>query len=186
MRGQSLGLPITERIASGMLVLKQVDPAELSPGEFVSEVRRAVDDDGARIIVIDSLNGFLHAMSGESDMPLQLHELLTFLGSRGVATFLVLTQHGFVGEVRTQVDVSYLADNVLLMRYFEAQGSVRRAFSVIKKRSGSHETAIRELKLSSAGLELGEPLIGFRGIMSGMPELEQKSGTFPDPSGDSH
>ncbi len=112
-------------------------------------------------------------MTGESDLPLQLHELLTFLGARGVATFLVNTQHGVVGDVRTQVDVSYLADNVLLMRYFESKGSVRRALSVLKKRSGSHETTIRELTLSSAGISIGAPLVQFRGIMSGSPQNDQ-------------
>ena len=172
-RAQSLSMPIQEQIRAGKLVIQQVDPAELSPGEFVAQVRAAVDKDGARIVVIDSLNGFLQAMTGESDLPLQLHELLTFLGSRGVATFLVLTQHGFVGEVRTQVDVSYLADNVLLMRYFEAEALVRRAVSVIKKRSGAHEMAIRELRLSSSGLDIGEPLIHFRGIIAGNVEIEQ-------------
>lgn len=175
VRAQSLGLNIEAQIASGRLTLKQIDPAELSPGEFVAQIRNAVDRDHARVIVIDSLNGFLHAMTGESDLPLQLHELLTFLGGRGVATFLVMTQHGFVGETRTQADVSYLADNVLLMRYFETQGSVRRAFSVIKKRSGAHETVIRELKLSSSGISIGEPLTQFRGILSGAAEVDRSS-----------
>ena len=170
LRAASLGLPVDEHLASGLLALKQVDPAELSPGEFVAGVRKAVDEQEARVVVIDSLNGFLHAMTGESDLSPQMHELLAFLGARGVATFLVLTQHGVIGDMRTQIDVSYLADNVLLMRYFEAEGSVRRAISAIKKRSGRHETSIRELRLSAAGLEIGEPLRHFRGIMSGIPE----------------
>jgi circadian clock protein KaiC len=174
IRAASLGLNIEEQIASGFLVLKQVDPAELSPGEFIAQIRSAVDKDHARVIVIDSLNGLLHAMTGESDLPLQLHELLTFLGARGVATFLVMTQHGFVGVTRTHADVSYLADNVLLMRYFEVQGSVRRAVSVIKKRSGEHETTIREVKLSSSGVNIGEPLTQFRGILSGLPEEDRE------------
>lgn len=172
IRARSLGLKVEEQLASGDLRLQQVDPAELSPGEFVAQIRHAVDRESARVIVIDSLNGFLHAMAGESDLPLQLHELLTFLGGRGVATFLVMTQHGFVGETRAQADVSYLADNVLLMRYFESQGAVRRAFSVIKKRNGAHETVIRELTLSSDGVHIGEPLSQFRGILSGMAEQE--------------
>ena len=176
-RAASLGLQIEQQIADGRLQLVQVDPAELSPGEFVSQIRQAVDDDHARVIVIDSLNGFLHAMAGEADLPLQLHELLTFLGSRGVATFLVMTQHGFLGETRTQADVSYLADNVLLMRYFEAQGTVRRAFSVIKKRSGAHETAIRELRLSSSGVHIGEPLTQYRGLLSGFAVEERSAYT---------
>ncbi len=179
IRGQSLGLNINEQIANGRLSLKQIDPAELSPGEFVSQIRRAVTVDRARVIVIDSLNGFLHAMTGESDLPLQLHELLTFLGARGVATFLVMTQHGFMGETRTQSDVSYLADNVLLMRYFENEGSVQRAFSVIKKRSGAHETSIRELKLGNNGLEIGGPLTQFRGILSGTPDTRPVLQTSP-------
>jgi circadian clock protein KaiC len=173
IRGKSLGLPMEDQISSGRLSIKQVDPAELSPGEFVSNIRRAVTEDNARVIVIDSLNGFLHAMTGEADLPLQLHELLSFLGSRGVATFLVMTQHGFVGEMKAQADISYLADNVLLMRYFETDGFVRRAFSVIKKRSGPHESSIRELKLTSNGVSVGSPLINFRGILTGRPETER-------------
>ena len=170
VRGASLGLDVEKQIASGKLSVKQIDPAELSPGEFVAQIRRAVTERQARLIVIDSLNGFLHAMTGESDLPLQLHELLTFLGARGVATFLVMTQHGFLGEARTQADVSYLADNVLLMRYFENEGSVQRALSVIKKRSGSHETTIRELRLGSRGVDIGEPLTQLHGILTGTPE----------------
>ncbi len=180
LRGKSLGFAIDEHIERGYLLLKQVDPAELSPGELVAEIRQAVDESDVRLVVIDSLNGFLHAMAGESDLPLQLHELLSFLGARGVATFLVLTQHGFIGEVRTQVDVSYLADNVLMMRYFETQGVVRRALSVIKKRSGAHETTIRELRLASDGLHIGEPLIHFKGILSGNPGSEQSIDPAPE------
>ena len=166
-RARSLGLPVDAELSSGHLILKQIDPAELSPGEFVYRVRQTVDADDVRVVIIDSLNGFLHAMTGENDLPLQLHELLSFLGARGVATFLVMTQHGFIGETRTQADVSYLADNVLLFRYFEVLGKVRRAFSVIKKRNGQHENSIRELSLSSTGPQVGEPLVRFRGILSG-------------------
>ncbi len=189
IRAASLGLPVDQYIASGHLVLQQIDPAELSPGQLISQIRRSVAQDNTRIVVIDSLNGFLHAMTGETDLALQLHELLTFLGARGVATFLVMTQHGFLGATRTQSDISYLADNVLLMRYFEAEGQVRRAFSVIKKRSGAHESSIRELTLSSSGIHIGEPLIRFRGIMSGTPEtssshLEQDLNTNPDTNSD--
>ena len=172
VRARALGLPVDEELSAGLLTLKQIDPAEMSPGEFVSQVRHAVDTEDVRMVVIDSLNGFLHAMTGESDLALQLHELLSFLGGRGVATFLVMTQHGFIGETRTQVDVSYLADNVLLLSYFESLGTVRRAFSVIKKRSGRHETTIREFLLSSTGLKIGEPLVSFRGILSGKVESQ--------------
>lgn len=178
LRGLSLGLPVAELIDSGMLTLTQVDPAELSPGEFVANVRHAVEEGGIRVLIVDSLNGFLHAMAGESDLPLQLHELLSFLGGHGVASFLVLTQHGFVGDLRANVDVSYLADNVLLLRYFEAKGQVRRAFSVIKKRSGAHESTIREISLSSRGIAIGEPLVNFRGILSGSPSIEQSLVTW--------
>jgi circadian clock protein KaiC len=176
VRGNTLGLGVTEQMDLGHLSLKQIDPAELSPGEFVSQICHAVEKEGARVVAIDSLNGFLHAMTGESDLPLQLHELVTYLGARGVATFLVMTQHGFLGETRTQADVSYLADNVLLMRYFENRGTVRRAFSVMKKRSGPHETSIRELSLSVDGIRVGEPLVEFRGIMSGSPEIDLSAG----------
>jgi circadian clock protein KaiC len=173
VRARSLGMPIDREIEKQHLCFEQIDPAELSPGEFISRIRREVEDRNTRVIVIDSLNGFMHSMQGEVDLALQMHELLTFLGQKGVATVLVLTQHGLVGEVYADIEISYLADAVLLMRYFEAAASVCHAISIVKKRSGGHENTIRELRFGSKGLQVGEPLTGFKGILSGLPDSIQ-------------
>ena len=173
VRARSLGMPIDREIEKQHLCFEQVDPAELSPGEFISRIRREVEERNTRVIVIDSLNGFMHSMRGEVDLALQMHELLTFLGQKGVATVLVLTQHGLVGEVYADIEISYLADAVLLMRYFEAAAAVRHAISIVKKRSGGHENTIRELRFGSKGLQVGEPLTGFKGILSGLPDSIQ-------------
>jgi circadian clock protein KaiC len=168
-RAKALGLPLESAIERGLIRLQQIDPAELSPGEFVHLVRHAVEVDGARLIVIDSLNGYLNAMPDERFLILQMHELLSYLSQLGVLTLLVLAQHGLVGPMDTPLDISYLSDAVLMLRYFEYDGRVRRAVSVVKKRSGYHEHAIRELHLSSSGLKVGPPLEGFSGIFSGTP-----------------
>lgn len=173
VRARSLGMPIDREIEKKHLCFEQIDPAELSPGEFVSRIRREVEERNTRVIVIDSLNGFMHSMPGELDLALQMHELLTFLGQKGVATVLVLTQHGLVGEVYADIEISYLADAVLLLRYFEVAASVRHAISILKKRSGRHENTIRELRFGSEGLWVGEPLTGFKGILSGLPDSTQ-------------
>lgn len=145
-------------------------PAELSPGEFAHLVRRAVEEDGARFVVIDSLDGYLQAMTDERFLTAQMHELLTYLNQQGVVTLLMLAQHGFLGaQMGTPVDVSYLADTVILLRYFEAGGAVRRAISVVKKRTGFHEDTIRELRLSSKGIKVGNPLFEFQGVLTGIP-----------------
>jgi circadian clock protein KaiC len=150
--------------------LQQVDPAELSPGEFAYAVINAVERDGARVIVIDSLNGYLNAMPEERFLTIQMHELLTYLNQNGVVTILVMAQHGFLGSsMATPVDISYLADTVLMLRYFESQGSVHRALSVVKKRTGAHENTIRELEITSKGIRVGEPLTKFQGILTGVP-----------------
>ena len=150
--------------------MQQVDPAELSPGEFAHGVRAAVERDGAGIVVIDSLNGYLQAMPDERFLTAQLHELLTYLDQRGVVTILVMAQHGFMGTaMNSPVDVSYLADTVVLLRYFEAAGAIRRAVSVVKKRTGAHEDTIRELRLSSGGITVGKPLSEFQGVLTGVP-----------------
>ncbi len=179
-RASSLGLPLREGIEAGLIRVQQVDPAELSPGEFASLVRHAVEREGARIVVIDSLNGYLQAMPDERFLILQMHELLTYLGQMGVLTLPVLAQHGILGPVQTPVDLSYLSDAVLMLRYFEYKGEVRRAISVVKKRSGRHETTIREFRLTARGTSLGPPLRAFSGIFSGTPrytgELESPSG----------
>lgn len=168
-RAEGLGLGLREHVASGRIVLRRLDPAQLSPGEFDHMVRRAVETNGARVVVIDSLNGYLNAMAEESAVLLQLHELLTYLGQRGVLTLLTVAQHGLIGDqTQSPLDASYLADTVILLRYFEAEGELRQAMSVVKKRSGPHERAIRELKLGP-GVRLGPPLKEFRGVLSGSP-----------------
>ncbi len=172
-RQNSLGMPLDKMVKSGHLCIEQMDAAEISPGEFAWKIRREVEEKEARIIVIDSLNGFLRSMTGEADLPLHLHELLSFLNQRGVNTFLVLSQQALIGERLEPVDVSYLADTLLLMRYFELDASVRRSIAVLKKRSGAHETTIRELHFSAKGIEIGEPLVGYQGILSGLPESIQ-------------
>ncbi len=169
-RAAALGIDPTPFIENGLIHLQQIDPAELSPGEFVHHVREAVEKNGAKIVVIDSLNGFLNAMPGEQHLPMQMHELLAFLNQRGIATFLLLAQAGLVGSNMTSpVDLSYLADNVLLLRFFEGSGRVHKALSVVKKRGGEHEQTIRELRFRAGRIEVGEPLEQFRGVLTGVP-----------------
>ena len=168
-RAKSLGLPFEEAIESGMIKLQQIDPAELSPGEFAQSVRQSVEAEEARIVIIDSLNGYLNSMPDERFLVLQMHELLSYLSQLGVLSILVLAQHGLAGPKDTPVDISYLSDAVLMLRYFEYDGTVRRALSVVKKRSGHHEHTIREFRLSHQGIRLGPPLKGFNGILSGTP-----------------
>lgn len=172
MRG--LGLPLDDAIDSGLMRIQAIDPAELSPGEFADLVRKAVQppdgSPGARIVLIDSMNGYLNAMPEERFLTIQLHELLTYLGHQGVVTFLVVAQHGMLGSsMQTPLDTSYLADAVILFRYFEFQGEVRQAISVVKKRGGLHERSIREFTLNETGLRVGQPLRDFHGILSGVP-----------------
>jgi circadian clock protein KaiC len=168
-RAKTLGLPLDEAVERGTIRIEQIDPAELSPGEFAHLVRNSVENDKARIVIIDSLNGYLNAMPEERFLVLQMHELLSYLSQLGVLTILVLAQHGLVGPMDTPLDISYLSDAVLMLRYFEYDGTVRRALSVVKKRSGNHEHAIREFRLGGNGVQLGPPLKGFRGIFSGTP-----------------
>jgi circadian clock protein KaiC len=168
-RSAALGLPLQEFVANGSLTIQQIDPAEMSPGEFAQLVRDAVEKRGVRIVLIDSLNGYLNAMPDERFLVLQMHELLTYLNQLGVLTIMILAQHGMVGRMETPVDLSYLSDAVIMLRYFEANGRVRRALSVVKKRSGVHEDAIREFQLTSEGLKVGPPLTQFSGVLSGTP-----------------
>jgi circadian clock protein KaiC len=170
-RCRALGMEFPAGMGPGKIRVQQVDPAELSPGEFVHRVRNAVEMDDAKVVVIDSINGYLNAMPPENYLTAQLHELLTFLGRRGVSTFLVVAQHGVVGIMQAPVDTTYLADTVVLFRYFEYAGQVRKAISVVKKRSGSHEKTIRELQLNSSGIHLSEPLEQFKGVLLGNPEF---------------
>jgi circadian clock protein KaiC len=173
-RGRMLGLPF-DTLDAGLMRFQQVDPAELSPGEFAAIVQRSVETDGARVVVIDSLNGYLNAMPEGRFLILQMHELLTYLNQQGVLTILVLAQHGLVGPMNTPLDISYLSDAVLMLRYFEYRGMVRRAISVVKKRSGNHEHTIREFGLTPRGISVGPPLVDFRGIFSGTPEYTGES-----------
>jgi circadian clock protein KaiC len=150
----------------------QIDPAELSPGELVDRIRQAVERDKLRLLVIDSLNGYLQAMPEERFLIVQLHELLSYLRQHGVLTILVVAQYGFLGRMSSPIDVSYLADTVLMTRYFEAQGRVRKAISVLKKRSGRHEDAIREFVVDADGVRVGPALADFQGVLTGVPVYE--------------
>jgi circadian clock protein KaiC len=162
---------------AGRLHVEQIDPAMMSPGEFMGRVREAVERRKARVIVIDSLNGYLNAMPGEQYLVIQMHELLTYLAQQGVFTLVVMAQHGLVGrDQESPVDVSYLADSVLLLRYFEYAGRVHKAISVVKNRAGWHEATIRELQISPAGVRVGDPLTAFRGVLTGAPEYTGQAG----------
>jgi circadian clock protein KaiC len=168
-RMKGLGIDLEAMQRSGMLSIEQVDAAELSPGEFAHRVRKRVDEDHIRTVVIDSLNGYQAAMPEENSLILHMHELLQYLNRQGAATFMTVAQHGLVGDMKAPVDVTYLADTVILLRYFEALGTVRRAISVIKKRTGAHESTIREYRIDSRGLTIGNPLDAFQGILRGVP-----------------
>ena len=170
-RAEAFGLPVRAQIRLGALAMSQVDPAELSPGEFVAQIRADVEERDTRVVVIDSLNGLLNAMPGERDLILQLHELIAYLNQKGIVTFLVLTQHGLVGNMQTEIDVSYLADTVVMLRYFEAHGEIRQTIAVLKQRMGRHERSLREFSLHDSSIQVGEPLRGFRGILTGVPDL---------------
>jgi len=170
-RARGLGIDIDAMVQTGMLTISQIDAAELAPGEFSERVRSCVEEHGARTVVIDSLNGYQAAMPEEQALILHMHELLQYLNRQGVTTFLTVAQHGLVGDMRAPVDVTYLADTVILLRYFEANGRVRRAISVIKKRTGSHEDTIREFMIGKRGVTLGAPLTEFQGVLRGVPTL---------------
>ena len=170
-RAAEMGLSFDQHITSGNLVIRQIDPAEIAPGELASQIVDCVEEHGVRMIVLDSLNGYVNSMPQDEFLNLHLHELLSYLNQRGVVTIMVLAQQGLVGPMGSPVDVSYLADTVILTRYFEARGSVRKAISIIKKRSGAHETAIRELKLAHGGIEIGPPLENFEGVLTGVPRF---------------
>src|SRR5690606_32905468 len=168
-RTRAMGFDFEAMQAAGLLHVEQVDAAELSPGEFAYRVRESVDRANVKAVAIDSLNGYQAAMPGEKSLVLHIHELLQYLNRRGATTFLTVAQHGLVGEMKAPVDVTYLADTVVLLRYFEALGRVRRAISVIKKRAGHHENTIREYRIGNRGLVLGAPLSEFQGILRGVP-----------------
>jgi circadian clock protein KaiC len=175
IRGKGLGLDIKKHVDSGKLFLRQVDAAELSPGQLVHEIRQLVETHDLKLLIFDSLNGFLNAMPGEKFLAMQLHEMLAYLSQKGITTLMTVAQHGFVGtNIETPVDVSYLADSVLLFRYFEAAGEVRQALSVIKKRSGEHERTIRELVMKNGAIVVGNVLTEFDGVLTGAPNYRGK------------
>lgn len=182
-RAAGIGTNMNKFVEDGLVVIRQVDPAELSPGEFAHAVRNSVDQKGVRVVLIDSLNGYLNAMPEERFLTIQMHELLTYLNQQGVVTLMVMAQHGFLGQtMATPVDVSYLADTVLMLRYFEAHGAVHRALSVVKKRTGAHEHSIRELEITSKGVRVGRPLTDFQGILTGVPTYEGSTKTLKEAS----
>jgi len=170
-RAKGLGIDLKAMCDAGELVIEQVDATELTPGELSARVRSCVEEHGARTVVIDSLNGYQMSMPEENALVLHMHELLQYLNRQGATTFLTVAQHGLVGDMKSPVDVTYLADTVILLRYFEAMGRVRRAISIVKKRTGAHEDTIREYRIGSNGISLGEPLIEFQGVLRGVPSL---------------
>ncbi len=171
MRTEALGMSTAKWAKNGQLIMRQVEPTELSPGEFANQVVEAVEKDRVTLVLIDSINGYMQSMPEERLLPIQIHELLSFLANNGVTCVMTLVQHGIFGNpVGEAADVSYLADTVILLRYFEVSGSVRQAISVVKKRSGDHERMIRECRVQKGGLFVGEPLRGFQGVLTGVPE----------------
>jgi len=180
-RARGLGMNPETALQSGRLQLQQIDPAELSPGEFTARIRRLVDDAGLRVLVIDSMNGLLNAMPNEQYLAMQLHELFSYLSQQGVATIITLAQAGVIGAAMTSpVDVSYLADTIMLFRYFERAGQIRQAISVVKKRSGAHERTIRELFMQDGRVFVGLPLSNFEGVLTGVPRLIAAPGSFEE------
>jgi circadian clock protein KaiC len=185
-RLDGLGIDLRTHLQSGRATLRQIDPAEMGPGEFTALVRSSVHA-GARTIVIDSLNGYLNAMPEERLLALQLHELLSYLGHLGVTSMMVMAQHGLTGQLVTPADVSYIADTVMLLRFFEAEGKVRKAISIVKKRTGAHEETIREYGLGAPyGVRIGQPLTKFRGVLTGAPIFEGGTSTLFEGEGPSN
>lgn len=182
-RTAGIGTDIGDYLKDNLIKIQQVDPAELAPGEFAHAVISAVDKEGASMVIIDSLNGYLNAMPEERFLTIQMHELLTYLNQKGVVTILIMAQHGFLGStMATPVDVSYLADTVLMLRYFEADGAVHRALSVVKKRSGAHEKTIREMEITSKGIRVGNALTRFSGVLTGIPHYSGTKRTLNEES----
>jgi circadian clock protein KaiC len=179
-------MSVRDEMKSGQLVIRQVEPTDLSPGEFANEVVRAVTEEGVKLVVIDSINGYMQSMPEERLLPIQIHELLSFLSNNGVTCIMTLVQHGIFGNpVDEAAEISYLADTVILMRYFEVQGAVRQAISVVKKRSGNHERTIRECSVGQGGLIVGAPLTEFHGVLTGVPQYEGKAGPLMRGTADS-
>jgi circadian clock protein KaiC len=178
-RAAQLGMDLQPYVKSGMVNIEQINPAEISPGELAHRISRSVNGDQTRMVIIDSINGYLNAMPGERYLSLQLHELLAFLNQQGVITIMVLAQQGLIGHMESAVDLTYLADTVVILRYFEAMGTVKQALSVIKKRSGNHERTLREFKIGRGGIEVGAPLSDMQGVFTGVPSLVPEPGEKP-------
>jgi circadian clock protein KaiC len=174
-RAKMLGMDLSPHIKSNLVSIEQIDPAEILPGELVHRIREAVTEHNCRMVVIDSINGYLNTMPEDRYLTMQLHELLAYLNQQGVISLLLLAQQGMVGAMKSQVDLTYLADTVVLLRYFEARGEVKQAISVMKKRSGAHERTIREFKVSEKGIWIGEPLREFQGVLTGIPTFRHET-----------
>jgi circadian clock protein KaiC len=182
-RAHAMGLDFKGHMDAGLLTVQQIDPAEIAPGELANKIVECVEKHQTRMIVLDSLNGYVNAMPQEDYINLHLHELLSFLNQRGVVTIMTLAQQGLIGAMGVPVDVSYLADTVILTRYFEARGSVRKAISIIKKRSGAHESTIRELEMTQSGVRIGEALSDFEGVLTGVPTFVGSGKALPGATG---
>ncbi len=182
IRSAALDMDLQPYIDSGQLAIRQVDPAELSPGEFAGAVQTSVEEEGADFIVIDSLNGYLHAMPSDNFLILQMHELLSYLNQQGIISLMILGQHGVMGELRSDVDISYLADSVMLFRFFEAAGEIHKSIAVVKTRTSDHERTIREFRIDSEGISVGEPMTSFEGVLTGNPQYQADGGGLIDPS----
>jgi circadian clock protein KaiC len=177
-RCESVGIKLPKAVREGRVELRRIDPSHITPGEITNEISKCIEHNDAGMVVIDSLNGYLQAMRSDSSFVVHLHELLAYLNSRGVITILVSAQHGVLNAEQTSFEATYLADIVILLRYFEAQGSVRQAISVIKNRSEEHEHSIREFRVGKKGLRIGEPLRQFQGVLTGNPEFSGEAGSL--------
>jgi circadian clock protein KaiC len=177
-RARAIGLDFRQYVSDGKLILERVDPAELSPGELTARIRDAVERRSATMVVIDSLTGYLNAMPEENYLVLQMHEILNYLNRQGVVSLLLLANHGLVGQMTTPVDLTYLSDAIILLRFFESEGRIRRAMSVMKKRIGKHEDTIREFTITEQGLSVGEALSDFRGVLTGVPSYEGRKSSL--------
>jgi len=173
-RSAALGMDLVPHIEAGRLTVQQIDPAELSPGEFAGAVRHAVESEGATFVLLDSLNAYMQAMPNDKFLTLQMHEMLGYLSALGVVAVMILGQHGIMGDLKSDVDLSYLADAVVLLRFFEANGEVRKAISVVKTRTTDHERTIREFQVGRGGVTIGERLSAFRGVLTGLPEYRNE------------
>jgi circadian clock protein KaiC len=179
-RAAGMGMDLEPFVKSGALMLLPVDPAEISPGELTAHIQEAVEEKGARMVVLDSLTGYMNAMPEEQHLVLQMHETLTYLNRQGVVTLLLLAAHGLIGQMVAPVDLTYLSDSIMLLRFFESEGRIRRAVSVLKKRTGHHEDTIREFTISSKGIAVGKPLAEFRGVLTGTPVYQGNKSVLLD------